>query len=134
MPNPPLYARDQAFPDNERLFRRVHRDNVKAIGKPTSLAFELPDMSVNRERHSSPEDARRGFHKADWGVIALLVSDIPARAEWKHVAHVFRLLPRHVPIKGNHAHSEVRVWKAVEAVLVLITGRADHDFDDHDPD
>ena len=125
---------DQSFPDSERLFRRVHRDNLRANGKPTIFAFELPDMSVNREQHSSEEGARQGFRPEDWGVVAFFVGDIPARDTWAHLAEVYQLLPRHVPETGNFAHSEVRVRRRIETNFVLVTYRGLPDFHEHDPD
>lgn len=56
---------NQSFRDIERLFRRVHRDNMKPDGTGSFLAFELPDMSVNREEYSTAEQARRGFRPED---------------------------------------------------------------------
>jgi len=125
---------NQSFPDGEKLFRRVHSKNLKPNGKPTLFAFELPDMSVNRDQFSSAEDARRGFSPSDWGVVAFLVRDIPPREAWTHVAQLYSLLPRHIPVSGNFAHTEVRVRRVVNTILVLITHRGHTDFSDGDPD
>lgn len=123
----------QGFQGSERLFHRVRRNNVRN-GKPTPSAFSLPDMSVNREKFGDPEEARKGFDKADWGVSAFTVADIPPRESLAHMAQTYRLLPRHVPVPGNHAHSEVRVWRVVEEVFKLITNRKPEDFEEDDPD
>jgi hypothetical protein len=91
-------------------------------------------MSVNREKHSTAEEARRGYNKTDWGVAAFIVADIPPRTNWAHIAQIYRLLARHVPETGNFPHSEVRVWRKAEEVFVLITNREDGDFRPDDPD
>jgi hypothetical protein len=132
--NPPQNPPDQAFSDDEQLFRRVRRENFSMKGKPTLLGFTLPDMSVNREKYGSAPDALRGFNSADWGVAAFLTKDIPPRIEWKHVLQIYELKPRHVPEHGNYSHGEVRVWRMVEQDTVLITERLADDFDDCDLD
>ena len=129
-PDPP----DQSFSNTERLYRRVRRNNVGRDGKATFLAFALPDMSVNREKHGTAEAARQGYDKADWGVAAFLVADIPPRTNVPHIDQFYALLARHVPKPGNFAHSEVRVWRKVAQVSVLITDRNKGDFRSDDPD
>src|SRR5262245_17289903 len=119
---------DQHFRDVERLFRRVHRENMKPDGKASFLAFELPDMSVNREDHSTSEDARRGFRPEDWGVVSIRVGDMPPREALAHINHSYRFQARHVPEAGNYAHSEVRVWREGGAVASLITTRQTEEF------
>jgi hypothetical protein len=91
-------------------------------------------MSVNRNKYGSAEDARQGYDKADWGVAAFVVADIPPRTKVAHIEQTYRLYARHVPIRGNPAHSEVRVWRKVVAVFMLITDRQCHEFDSEDPD
>ncbi len=91
-------------------------------------------MSVNRAKHGTAEEARRGYDKADWGVAAFLVADIPPRTNVPHIDQVYALLARHVPEPGNLAHSEVRVWRKVAEIFVLITARKVGDFDRGDPD
>jgi hypothetical protein len=131
-PEPP--RPDQSFPDAERLFHRLRGNNIGRDGKATFLAFTLPDMSVNREQHSTAEATRKGYDKADWGVVAFLVADIPPRADWTHIAQIYRLLARHVPEARNFSHSEVRVWRKVEEEFILITARVAEDFEEVDPD
>jgi hypothetical protein len=125
---------DQSFPETERLFHRIRRNNVGRDGKATFLAFALPDMSVNREQHSTAEETRKGYDPADWGVVGFLVADIPPRTNWAHIADIYRLLARHVPEAGNYSHSEVRVWRMVDNVFKLITSRVSEDFQASDPD
>jgi hypothetical protein len=85
-------------------------------------------MSVNREKYSEPEDARRGYDEADWGVVAFTVADIPPRVDWAHMAQTYRLRPRHVPEPGNYSHSEVRIWRKLEEIFKLITERKPEEF------
>jgi hypothetical protein len=125
---------NQNFRDIERLFRRVHRANVKPDGRASFLAFELPDMSVNREEYSTAEEARKGFRPEDWGVVSIRVEDIPLRESLRHVNHDYRFRARHVPEVGNFSHSEVRVWREDGVVALLITTRQTEEFLTTDPD
>lgn len=102
-----------------------------AQGRITLLAFRLPDMSCNRETLSTAEETRKGM--SEWGVAAFQVRDIPPREQIPHQAHWYTFLARHVPVPGNYAHCEVRVWR-VEGGSVLITPRQDADFGEGDPD
>lgn len=129
---PPVHA-NQSFRDGERLFRRVLGRHMKPDGRATFLAFELPDMSVNREEHSTAEQTRKGFRPEDWGVVSIRVSDMPPRQSLPQAEHSYRFRARHVPEIGNYAHSEIRVWR--EGVTeVLLTQRAAGDFAAEDPD
>ncbi len=125
---------DQSFRDAERLFRRVLRINMKPDGRATFLGFKLPDMSVNREGHSTAEDTRKGFQPENWGVVSIRVGDIPPRESLPQNDHSYRFRPRHVPVIGNFAHSEVRVWREKADTAVLITERQAGDFAPTDPD
>ena len=125
---------DQTFLDTERLFRRVLRKDMKPNGKARFLAFELPDMSVNRERFSTAEEARRGFRVEDWGVVSFLVRDIPPRVVLDQASHSYTFRPRHVPEPGNFAHAEARVWRVDGADAVLVTRRTENEFLADDPD
>ncbi len=107
---------------------------MKHDGKASFLAFELPDMSVNRERHSTAEEARRGFRPEDWGVVSFLVAEMPPREALPHEAHCYHFRARHIPEEGNFAHAEVRVWREDGGVRVLITLRQADDFREGDPD
>jgi hypothetical protein len=132
--NPQPNQPEQSFAGTERLFRRVRGNNIGRDGKATLFAFELPDMSVNRELHGSAEDARKGFDRSEWSVVAFLVADIPPRADWHHLAQLYRLLPRHVIAPGNFAHSEVRAWRKIDEDFVFITNRGPSEFTEDDPD
>jgi hypothetical protein len=130
---PPRHP-NQNFRDVERLFRRVHRNNMKPDGKASFLAFELPDMSVNREEFSTAEEARKGFRPEDWGVVSIRVRDMPPRESLPQTDHSYRFRSRHVPEDGNFAHSEVRVWRENGGMVLLITTRQTKDFLATDPD
>jgi hypothetical protein len=133
-PNQPPRYIVQTFSDDERLFRRVPRDNLKPDGKATLAAFELPDMSVNRAKFSTAEEARKGFRREDWGVVSIRVGDMPPREALPQCAHCYRFQARHIPETGNFAHSEVRVWREERGVQVLITNRLVENCIDEDPD
>src|SRR5947209_2525666 len=89
---------DQNFPDVERLFRRVHRENMKPDGKASFLGFELPDMSLNRGEYSTADEARKGFRPQDWGVVSIRVADMPPRESLPHINHSYHFRARHVPL------------------------------------
>jgi hypothetical protein len=102
---------DDVFKPDEYLYRRVphqywddDRVNLDAI--------ELPDMSVNRGKYSQPQWVRLASDEfRDWGVIGFQVKDIPF--EMRHLGvHLFRFRPKHVPLKRNYPHSEVRAYHA----------------------
>ena len=132
---------DQHFPPDELLFRRVHRANVKSDKRVTLDAFALPDMSVNRESYrpkvgmiGSVADALSGFDPADWGVVAFAVLDIPPTEPiWQDGTLGHELLPRHMPVPGNFAHSEVRAFRLLGEKRVWLTLRSDDDLSG-DPD
>jgi hypothetical protein len=107
---------------------------MKPDGRASFLAFELPDMSVNRENYSTAAEARKGFRAEDWGVVSIRVGDMPPRESLPQITHSYRFRARHVPEVGNFAHSEVRVWRENGAVAVLITTRQTEEFLDTDPD
>jgi hypothetical protein len=123
----------QHFPPTELLFHRVHKNNVSR-GKATHFAFALPDMSCNRQLESTAEEARKGHDPQDWGVAAFLVEEIPSREALIHLAQLYRLLARHVPLPGNFAHCEVRVWRFDGDNELLLTERKEVDFRAGDPD
>ena len=91
-------------------------------------------MSANREEHGTAEDTRKGFRPDCWGVVSITVGDIPPREVLAHVEHSYRFRVRHVPIDGNFAHSEIRVWRENGAGAVLITIRQPGEFLNTDPD
>jgi hypothetical protein len=100
---------DDIFHADEQMYRRVpheywddHHVNLDAV--------ELPDMSVNRGKYSLPRWIRLTSPEfCDWGVIGFQVKEIPA--EMQHLGvHIFRFRPKHVPLKYNYPHSEVRAF------------------------
>ena len=101
----------QVFAEDERLFRRFHPDHLD--GDEIAIdAVELPDVSVNRERFGPPEWLLLDVGHEDWGVLAFLVRDIPPhRQVWHRGVVPYTLEPRHVPLRHNYPHSEVRVYR-----------------------
>lgn len=102
---------DPVFADTEILFRRFRPDDFDAGGVAPE-AFELPDMSVNREKYGPSEWLLLDDGFADWGVGAFYVEDIPRDEELLHrgvITYVLR--PEHVPLRCNFPHSEVRVFR-----------------------
>ena len=67
----------------------------------------------------------------DWGVVVFFVEDIPPRDTLLHSADAYRLLPRHIPVRDNFSHTEVRVWR-IDGDPLLITTRTEMDADDPD--
>jgi hypothetical protein len=100
---------DLEFLDDELLFRRVSPENLD--GNEVSIgAFELPDMSVIREKYGRPGFLLLDDEFKSWGVVAFRVRDIaPNRVIW-HGPLVYTLEPRHVPLKYNYPHSEEWVF------------------------
>ncbi len=100
---------DPVFDEQELLFRRFSADHFN--GSEVSIAaFELPDMSVIREKYGQPRFLLLEDKFRDWGAVAFRVRDIPPnRAIW-HGPLVYVLEPRHVPLKYNYPHSEVWVF------------------------
>lgn len=102
---------DQHFADDELLYRRFRPEDFEG-GEVAPEAFELPDMSVNREKYGPPEWLLLEEEYADWGVASFRVRDIPRDRPMLHegvVAYV--LSPRHGPLEYNYPHSEVRVYR-----------------------
>lgn len=132
--NPPAHQPTQHFPNNERLFRRIHRTNIDKRGRATFLGFALPDMSVNRESFGTADDARRNHNATVWGVAAFLVAVIPPRELQTHNDQRYLLFARHVPEPDNFPHSEVRVWREVKGGHALVTERTQEGFNEGDPD
>ena len=102
---------DPDFAADEILFRRFRPEDFEK-GEVPPEAFELPDMSVNREKYGPAdwlllEEAFRA-----WGVAGFRVRDIPHDEALLHlgvIAYVLR--PEHVPLKFNYPHSEIRIFR-----------------------
>lgn len=96
---------DQEFSREERLFRRgtIHHPlDSEGFVLPPGVPF--PDLSVNREKYSEPEDVLIGYPVAV-GVAAAVVGDIPGEIDG------YELLPIHDPEEANYAHTEVRAFR-----------------------
>ncbi len=104
-------AADQDFSPNEWLYRRVPHVLWDDGGVELD-AIELPDMSVNREKHGGrPEWARLlSDDYADWGVIGFQVQDVPP--ELQHIGiYLYKFRPVHVPHHRNYHHTEVQAYE-----------------------
>lgn len=96
---------DQEFSLGERLFRRVTpRHPLDSEGFVLPPGVPLPDLSVNREKYSEPEDVLIGYPDAI-GVAAAVVGDIPAEIE----GYEFRAV--HDPEEDNYSHTEIRTFR-----------------------
>lgn len=102
---------DPVFADTEILFRRFRPDDFDA-GSVAPEAFELPDMSVSREKYGPPGWLLLDDDFSGWGVGAFYVEDIPRGEQLLHrgvIAYV--LVPEHIPLRHNYPHSEVRIYR-----------------------
>lgn len=101
---------DQHFDDKEKLYRRFRPDDFDGDGVAPE-AFELPDMSVNREKYGPPEWLLLHEDYRDWGVVAFRVEEIPRDQALYHLGVLaYMLRPEHVPLHNNYPHSEIRVY------------------------
>jgi hypothetical protein len=101
---------DQIFADDEVLYRRFPPDHFDG-GEIVPEAFELPDMSVNRQKYGPAHWLLLDDDFAGWGVGAFRVEDIPPDESLIHAGVIVYLLrPEHVPLKYNYPHTEVRIY------------------------
>jgi hypothetical protein len=97
------------FEPQERLFFRLPPDiDIGPDDKPDASCIKYPDMSVNREKESEPDDVIFGF--SGWGVAAFMVADVPPPLK-SEGGPEFTYKVEHVPLENNYAHSEVRTYK-----------------------
>jgi hypothetical protein len=102
---------DPIFTDEERLFRRFRPEDFDG-GEVAAEAFELPDMSVNREKYGPPDWLLLDEDFLGWGVAGFRVKDIPRGKEILHLGViVYVLQAEHVPLRLNYPHSEVRIYR-----------------------
>src|SRR5258708_39342136 len=101
---------DPVFGDDEFLFRRFSPENLDGA-EVSVAAFELPDMSVLREKYGQPRFLLLDDEFVDWGVVGFRVRDIPPNREIWHGPLAYALEPRHVPLRYNYPHSEVWVYR-----------------------
>ena len=67
---------DRSIPDEEGLYRSVHRDQVKPDGSPNSAAFKhKPHISVDRNSLCDPSDTLRR-HPHHVGVVEVEVGEV----------------------------------------------------------
>jgi hypothetical protein len=102
---------DPKFFDEERLFRRFRPEDLDG-GEVAPEAFELPDMSVNREKYGPPEWLLLDEEAEGWGVASFRVVDIPRGEELLHLGVIVYILDaEHVPLRYNYPHSEIRIYR-----------------------
>lgn len=95
----------QEFSSDERLFRRVTPHHpLDSEGFVLPPGVPLPDLSVNREKYSEPEDVLIG-HPDAVGIAAAVVGDIPAEIDG------YEFLPVHDPQEDNYSHTEIRTFR-----------------------
>ncbi len=102
---------DPHFAEDEILHRRFRPEDV-VNGVVPPEAFELPDMSVNREKYGPPDWLLLEEAFVAWAVAGFRVRDIPCEEALLHlgvIAYVLRA--EHVPLKYNYPHSEVRIHR-----------------------
>ncbi len=102
---------DPVFNDEERLFRRFRPDDFDGA-EVAPEAFELPDMSVNREKYGPPDWLMLDEDFESWGVVGFKVKDMPRGKDMLHLGViVYVLQAEHVPLRLNYPHSEVRIYR-----------------------
>lgn len=107
---------DPHFADDEVLYRRFRPGDIVG-GEVVPEAFELPDMSVSRQKYGRPEWLVINDEFEGWGVAGFRVKDIPREQELLHPGVIAYILkPEHVPLKYNYPHSEVRVYRDGERI------------------
>ena len=107
---------DQDFSDGELLYRRFRPDDFDD-GEVAPEAFELPDMSVNRQKYGPPSWLLLEEEYQGWGVASFRVMDIPRGREMLHAGiFAYVLQAEHVPLRHNYPHSEVRIYRENERI------------------
>jgi hypothetical protein len=102
---------DQDFADHELLYRRFRAEDFDG-GEVAPEAFELPDMSVNRQKYGPPRWLLLEDGYETWGVAGFRVQDIPRDRAMLHAGVVVYLLrPEHMPLRYNYPHAEVRIYR-----------------------
>jgi hypothetical protein len=101
---------DPEFLPAEKLFRRYQRTHiVDGVFTGVGLSFEEAP-SVNRAKYGESGDvlfseAEEEF--AGWGVLSWEVRQIPTPQPGPPEQPRFTIVPKHVPLENNYAHSEI---------------------------
>jgi hypothetical protein len=111
---------DQEFDPAEALYRRCEKkdlvggdENSQEVLSPLSVRF--PDFSVNRGKHSEPEDVlipsvgEPPDIYSQMGIVKFTVGLV----RWEHRSDQvkYQMKVEHNPADDNYSHSEVRVYK-----------------------
>jgi hypothetical protein len=94
---------DPSIPDQERLYRSVHREFVKPDGSPSSAAFlsrRDPDVSVDRSSLVVSPEITLARYAGHIGVAQLLAGAV------RGLPQVAGVVPR--PLADNPAHALIR--------------------------
>ena len=105
---------DQHFLPDEYLFRRVPLSLWEDPNeRPGPDAVRLPDLSVGRSKYAHPEwvrfDVVKNQHYQEWGVLGVLVDDIPPQF-WDLAVYLYTFKTRHDPLENDYSHTEIRVF------------------------
>lgn len=114
---------DQDFAPGERLYRRVHPDDL-VRGVVAVDAIALPDVSTMRERFThdlqwvliDAEGDRGDRDFSGWGIVAFTVADVPETLEYQGTKRFFSFSVVHAPEKYNYPHSEVRAFDGLTRI------------------
>jgi hypothetical protein len=98
---------DNEFEPSERLFRRFSPLSYSE-GELAVDAIRFPDMSVNREKYSKPEQVLEPAWPT-WGILAFEVEEVPSPI-CSDDGDTYEFRVQHVPTWDNDAHSEVRCY------------------------
>ncbi len=99
---------DPDFDPLEDLYIRCRLCDV--IGNRLSgVSIRFPDCSVNRGKHSEPEDVLIP-HWLDFGIATFKVVHVP-QSLTSESGTKFEFKVTHVPEDDNYAHSEIRTFK-----------------------
>jgi hypothetical protein len=113
---------DQEFGPSERLFRRVHPDHfIPGHSRIDLAAFELPDMSVNREKHGGKaeyvlcnvypgSDGKCDERHHPWGIVSFSVDHVSRTIENAADPAAYSTRPQHAPENHNFFHTEIRAF------------------------
>ena len=104
------------FTPDERLFPRVKDESFDEEGGivPSSL-IPFPNLSINREKYSNPEDVLIGFDPTEWEICYVTVSAVDSIMTMVE-SEQYGIMAFHTPIHAppeqeNYAHTDLKVIK-----------------------
>ena len=109
----PKQGGEPPFTENEKLFRRLVEDWIKADGSVDEGAIDVPKCSVDRALFASVEDALSRCTESEIAVASVPVGSLPA-VFIPEVDHVGKAPPKpyetvvvYDPTVENKAHSHI---------------------------